>query len=168
MTDEAVRWLSDHEQRIWRDYLAATEILAAHLEQHLQEAAGLPHAYYSVLVNLSEAPGRTMRMSALAQAAHFSRSRLSHAVSKMEADGLVQRNSCATDRRGADVSLTPAGMRKLEDTAPMHVREVRASLFDVLDDEQVEHLGKISKAVLDNLSAQCDKVARELDEMAGQ
>lgn len=163
MNNDDVRWLSAHEQRIWRDYLAATAMLGAHLEQRLQETAGLPHAYYAVLAHLSESPDATLRMSALAELAHFSRSRLSHAVSKMESAGLVERRSCPTDRRGALVTLTDKGMRTIEDAAPDHVTQVRSSLFDVLDAEQVEQLGKITRAIIDKLTPECEKAAGELD-----
>lgn len=163
MSQEQVPWLTADEQRVWRDYLAATSMLNAHLEQRLQEHAGLPHAYYAVLTHLSEAPDRTLRMSTLADAAHYSRSRLSHAVSKMEAAGLLERRSCPTDRRGAFVTLTDAGMAKLEHAAPDHVRQVRRYLFDALDDDQVAQLGKITRAVIDKLSTECEKAAGEPD-----
>lgn len=163
--NDRVRWLTDSEQQVWRDYLAATSMLSAHLEHRLQEEAGMPHAYYAVLVELSEAPEQTLRMSELAERARFSRSRLSHAVAKMENGGWVVRNSCPTDRRGAFVTLTEAGMAKLKAAAPGHVEGVREALFDVLTDDQVTQLGLISKAIVANLGPACEKAAeRELDD----
>ena len=90
------RWLSDDEQRVWREFNMATRMLSAHLEGQLQHDSGMPHTYYEVLVALSEAPGRRLRMSELADARHASRSRLSHAVARLEANGWVRREACPT------------------------------------------------------------------------
>ena len=126
------RWLDDEEQRTWRAFLTAQRLLFDRLERQLQRDAGLPHAYYEILVRLSEAPDRTLRMSQLAESSLSSRSRLSHAVARLEAAGWVRRSACAEDRRGAFAELTAEGMAKLEEAAPGHVEAVRADLFDVL------------------------------------
>src|SRR5207249_9911313 len=118
-------------------------MLRAHLEGQLQHEAGMPHAYYEVLVVLSEAPDRTMRMSELADACRSSRSRLSHAVARLEENGWVRRRACPTDKRGAWAILTPEGFAALEKAAPGHVEAVRETLFDVLTPEQVDSLGEI-------------------------
>src|SRR3954467_13823093 len=94
------RWLSAAEQRAWRTYIEATTLLLDALDRQLQQDAGMPHAYYEILVRLSEATDRTMRMSELADASRSSRSRLSHAVSRLEERGWVERQDCETDRRG--------------------------------------------------------------------
>lgn len=160
MNDE-VRWLSEDEQRVWRAFLAATGMLNGHLEQRLQADAGMPHAYYSVLVQLSEAPERTLRMSELAARSNFSRSRLSHAVARMEAKGWVRRDSCLTDKRGAQAILTDGGLAVLKEAAPGHVRAVREALFDVLSPDQVRQLGEISTAIADGLGPRCDAALAE-------
>lgn len=152
----ATRWLSDHEQRVWRDFVAATGMLHAHLETQLQRESGMPYTYYEVLVRLSEAPRYTMRMSELAAACNASRSRLSHAVSRMELSGWVYRTSCPSDKRGSFASLTAAGKQALEQAAPGHVAAVRHRLFDVLTDDQITALGEISAAVATGLAATCD------------
>src|SRR5262245_58383087 len=95
------RWLSADEQRVWRAYLTATQLLSAQLDRELQHDSGIPHTYYEILVRLSEAPGRVLRMSELAQASESSRSRLSHAVARLEEAGWVRRQTCPTDRRGS-------------------------------------------------------------------
>src|SRR4051794_12698428 len=77
------RWLDDEEQRAWRSYLTSCRLVFDRIERQLQQDAGLPHAYYEILVRLSEAPGHTMRMSKLATSAMSSRSRLSHAVARL-------------------------------------------------------------------------------------
>ena len=157
------RWLSDHEQRVWREFNAATRMLSAHLEGQLQHDSGMPHTYYEVLVALSEAPGRRLRMSELADARQASRSRLSHAVVRLEANGWVRREACPTDKRGAWAVLTDAGFAALEAAAPGHVEAVRESLFDPLTPEQVTALGEISAAIRRQLSPKCAAAAAAED-----
>ncbi|OZM72459.1 MarR family transcriptional regulator [Amycolatopsis antarctica] len=154
------RWLSEREQRIWRDFSAAVGMLREHLERQLQHDSGLPHTYYEVLVTLSEAPGRTMRMSELAEASRSSRSRLSHAVARMEVNGWVHRTTCPDDKRGSFAHLTPSGFAVLEAAAPGHVEAVRGSLFDALTPEQIVALGEISAAIKDGLAPCCEAVAQ--------
>ncbi len=145
------RWLSDVEQRTWRAFLAAVRLLTAELDRDLQRDADMPHAYYEILVALSEAPDRTLRMSELAGISMSSRSRLSHAVSRLEEEGWVERRDCPTDRRGALAVLTDKGLAVLEAAAPGHVDAVRRNLFDQLSATQVEELGAISAAIRDGL-----------------
>lgn len=149
------RWLSEDEQRVWRDFSQAAALLQAHLEGQLQHDSGMPHTYYEVLVALSEADGRRLRMSELAEARGSSRSRLSHAVARLEGKGWVRRESCPTDKRGAWAVLTDAGFAALEAAAPGHVEAVRESLFDRLTPEQAQQLGEISSAILGGLRPQC-------------
>ena len=78
-----VRWLSKEQQRVWRNYLAATRMLETEIERQLQRDSRMPATYYEIMVSLSEAPDRTLRMSELAERNRFSRSRLSHAVARM-------------------------------------------------------------------------------------
>jgi len=149
------RWLSDDEQRVWRAFTAAVTMVRSHVESQLQRDAGMPQTYYEVLVALSEAPGRTLRMSELAQRCHSSRSRLSHAVARLEANGWVRRRSCGTDKRGAFASLTDPGLAALEAAAPGHVEAVREALFDALTPEQVHALGEIAGSIRDRLRPRC-------------
>jgi DNA-binding MarR family transcriptional regulator len=145
------RWLTEREQLAWRSFMAASALLSAQLDRELQRDSGIPHAYYEILVRLSEAPGRTLRMSQLADASDSSRSRLSHAVARLEEAGWVRRGTCPTDRRGALASLTDAGFAALAGAAPGHVESVRRHLFDQLTPEQVDQLARISEAVLGGL-----------------
>jgi DNA-binding MarR family transcriptional regulator len=144
-------WLSDEEQRTWRSFLGATRMLFEQLDRELQRDAGMTHADYEVLVRLSEAPGRSLRMGELAERTGSSRSRLSHAVAGLEADGWVRRDRCPTDGRGAVAVLTDEGAAVLRDAAPGHVRGVRRHLFDQLAPAQQRALRTISDAVLDHL-----------------
>ena len=152
MTD-ATRWLDDDEQRTWRAFLTAQRLLTDRLERQLQRDAGLPHTYYEILVQLSEAPDRTLRMSQLADSSLSSRSRLSHAVARLEAAGWVRRRACAEDRRGAFAELTPEGLAKLEEAAPGHVAAVRADLFDALTRDQQHALRNVSETLVAHLSS---------------
>lgn len=146
------RWLTEDEQRTWRSFLTASRLLWDRVERQLQQGAGLPHAYYEILVRLSEAPGRTLRMSQLASTALSSRSRLSHAVARMEEAGWVQRRPCPSDRRGQLAELTEAGMARLGAVAPGHVEEVRELLFDPLTPEQQAALREISDTLVAHLA----------------
>ena len=142
-----VRWLTPEEQRAWRAYLEMTRLLFDRLDHELQRDAGMPHTYYEILVALSEAPDRTLRMSQLADITQSSRSRLSHAVARLEEDGWVKRIPCPTDRRGALATLTEEGFRVLAAAAPGHVEGVRRHLFDRLGPDQVEGLRQIAETV---------------------
>ena len=146
------RWLNEQEQRTWRAFLAATQLLQDRLDRELQCEAGMPHGYYEILVRLSEAPDRAMRMSDLADRSLSSRSRLSHAVAKLEELGWVKRQECPEDRRGAYAILTDEGFAMLEKAAHGHVEGVRTYLFDPLSSEQVTQLRRISEAIVEGLS----------------
>lgn len=148
-----VRWLDDEEQATWRAFLAATHLLMDRLDRELHAGVGIPHAYYEILVRLSEAPGRAMRMSDLADRCHSSRSRLSHAVSRLEEAGWMRRETVESDRRGAVALLTDAGLGALEAAAPIHVEGVRRHLFDQLRPDQLKALGEISRVLYDHLEA---------------
>lgn len=146
------RWLDDDQQRTWRAFVTAERLLFDGLERQLQRDAALPHTYYEILVRLSEAPDHTLRMSQLADSSVSSRSRLSHAVARLEAAGWVRRRSCDEDRRGSFAELTAEGMAKLVAAAPGHVEAVRASLFDVLSRDQQHVLREISETLVAHLS----------------
>ena len=141
------RWLDEEQQRAWRAYLEAVQVLQRGLEAQLQDEADMPHGYYELLVRLSEAPERRLRMSALADAAVSSRSRLSHAVAQLEQRGWVRREACPEDRRGQVAVLTDGGFAALAAAAPGHVEAVRRLLVDRLTPEQLRQLRDISEAI---------------------
>ena len=143
--------MTEEEQCTWRAFLAATQLLSDELDRELQRDADMPHTYYEILVALSEAPSRTLRMSQLAERCWSSRSRLSHAVSRLEEAGWVRREACPTDKRGSLAVLTDQGFSALEAAAPGHVEAVRRAVFDVLTPEQVRQLGEISATIRDGL-----------------
>jgi DNA-binding MarR family transcriptional regulator len=148
------RWLDEAEQEIWRAYVTSVEGFKEYLDRQLQRDSGMPYTYYEILVALSEAPDRTLRMSTLAGARGSSRSRLSHAVARLEEMGWVKRQTCPTDKRGSFAVLTEEGFDVLKAAAPGHVTAVREKLFDVLTKEQLVTLAEISKAILAGLNCQ--------------
>ncbi|OKJ99631.1 MarR family transcriptional regulator [Streptomyces sp. CB03234] len=149
--NEEPRWLSDDEQRVWRAYLHATTLLEDHLDRQLQRDAGMPHIYYGLLVQLSQAPRRRMRMTELAKDAKITRSRLSHAVARLEKNGWVRREDCPSDKRGQNAYLTDEGYAVLKRSAPGHVAAVRQAIFDRLSPEQVGQLGEIMRVMAEGL-----------------
>jgi DNA-binding MarR family transcriptional regulator len=158
------RWLSASEQKAWRAYLAATTLLFDALDRQLQRDAGIPHAYYEILVRLSESECRSMRMNELADATRSSRSRLSHAVARLEERGWLKRVECATDKRGQVAVLTDAGYAALVDAAPGHVEAVRKHMIDQLSAEQISQLEQIGTSIVTGLeTGECKAVRAEED-----
>ncbi|HEX3787990.1 MAG TPA: MarR family transcriptional regulator [Pseudonocardiaceae bacterium] len=148
------RWLDEQEQLTWRAFLATTQLLDEALDRQLQHDSGMPHAYYRILVSLSDAADRTMRMSDLAAASQWSQSRLSHAVNRLEEAGWVSRRKCDQDKRVTYAILTGQGFSALAAAAPGHVEAVRRYLFDQLSRDQVGQLLAICEAVLPKLAAE--------------
>ena len=147
------RWLDDEEQKAWRAWLFSAMLLQDRLDRELTGETGISHAYYEILVALSEAPERMMRMSELADRCLSSRSRLSHAVSRLEERGWVRRQVCPGDGRGQLAVLTDEGFAALEGAAPVHVESVRTHLFDQLTPEQVASMREIGETLLRHLEA---------------
>jgi DNA-binding MarR family transcriptional regulator len=147
------RWLDAQEQGAWRAYLESTKVLFELLDRQLQRDAGMPHAYWEILVRLGETPDRTIRMSDLAELTLSSRSRLSHAIARLEERGWITREDCETDRRGQMAVLTEAGAAALRDAAPGHVEAVRRLLVDRLGPDDFAELGRISKRILHDIEA---------------
>jgi DNA-binding MarR family transcriptional regulator len=143
----ATRWLDAEQQQVWRAYLLGSARLAERLDADLREF-GLDLGEYEILVTLSEAPERRVRMSELAEAVHQSRSRLTHTVSRMENAGLVERSSCPTDRRGVEAHLTDEGFRLLEAAAPTHVEAVRRNFVEAMSAADYAAVGRAFRAVL--------------------
>jgi len=147
MTERSPRWLSDSEQETWRAFLRASRLLEVALDAQMQQEQQMPTAHYLILAMLSEADGRQLRMRDLAASTQSSRSRLTHAVDRLEQRGLVERHSCPDDRRGQVAVLTVAGWRVVAKAAPLHVDRVRQVVFDVLSPDEVVALGRISERI---------------------
>ena len=151
---EPTRWLTPSEDRAWRAWLAMTERLRAQIARDLLVDSGLSDADYVVLVHLSEAEGRRVRMHDLAARLNWSKSRLSHQLARMQARGLVGREECPSDARGAFAVLGACGLAEIERAAPKHVASVRRHLIDVLDAEQLSQLSDIAELVAGHLRTQ--------------
>jgi DNA-binding MarR family transcriptional regulator len=145
------RWLTDEEQQAWRPFAALLFRLPAALDAQLQRDAQVTHYEYMVLISLSEAPDRTLRMSDLAEMANGSLSRLSHVVSRLERRDWVRREPCPGDGRFINAVLTDEGWEKVVATAPGHVEAVRKLIVDALTPEEFRALGAASAQILDHL-----------------
>ncbi|MFF9900525.1 MarR family winged helix-turn-helix transcriptional regulator [Streptomyces longispororuber] len=149
--DAEPRWLGEEEQRTWLAYVHASTLLEDYLDRQLQRDAGMPHLYYALLVQLSAAPRRRMRMTELARSSKITRSRLSHAIARLERSGWVRREDCPTDKRGQFAILTDGGYEVLQHTAPGHVEAVRQAVFDRLTPAQQKSFGEIMRIVAEGL-----------------
>lgn len=153
MTDSSadVRWLDEDQQRSWRAYLVGTTLLMDRLDRDLREQHNLSLPEYEILVRLSEAQGRRMRMAVLADSVSHSRSRVTHTIARLEKAGLVRRAACESDGRGVEAVLTERGFTAIEDAAPTHVAGVRQFLVDLAGNEDFEALGRVFNTVTDKL-----------------
>ena len=144
-------WLDDEELATWVRVAAVLELLPGVLDSQLRRDAGLTHFEYWVLAMLSEAPERTLRMSALALQTSATLPRLSHVVRRLEERGLLERAPCAEDARATNARLTTPGWKKVRETAPGHVANVRQHVVDALSREQLRQLRGITEALLGRL-----------------
>lgn len=141
-------WLAPDDLRDWKWLMALLETLPSALDAQLKRDAGLNTFEYLVLAGLSEAPDRALPLSLLATFAQGSLSRLSHAVSRLEEQGWVVRRPSPEAGRRSEAALTDAGWRKVQQTAPGHVREVRRLVIDTLTPDQVRVLGASARKVV--------------------
>ena len=148
-----IRWLTEEEQRAWRGLLRMTSQLNARMNRQLMQDYGVSLADYDVLVVLSEAPQGRLRVFEVADALAWEQSRVSHQLARMQRRGLVAREGCASDARGAFAVLTEAGRAAIERAAPAHVETVRQLVFDGLTHDQLIALTEITTGVLDRLAA---------------
>ena len=145
-------WLTADEQRAWRTYLRMSSLLPAQLNRQLQHDSGLTLPEYEVLVQLSEAPQQRLRPFQICEALNWEQSRLSHQLSRMQRRGLVTREECEADGRGAFVVLTAAGAEAIGSAAPGHVAAVRQLIFDRLSDDQRAAFEHACAAIVDALT----------------
>lgn len=148
--DGGTRWLDAEEQRAWRSYLRAVRLVDEVLRRGLEEH-GMSHPEYEILVRLSEAPGRALRMSELASGVVNSRSRLTHTVRRLEEAGWAVRRPVVADGRGVLCQLTDRGFAALEKAAHTHVEDVRRTLLDPMSREEFLALGASLGKVADRL-----------------
>jgi len=145
--------LTTEELRIWRDFIETAEALSAELTARLQRHSALSPGDYAVLLALSEAPGRRLRSSDLAAAIGWERSRLSHHLGRMERRGLIHREECAVDNRGAEAVLDPAGADAFRRSSVPHLRDVRELFVDALTSTQLIAAGEVAKTLRERLGS---------------
>ncbi len=160
----STRWLDEQERAAWVRLAAVVELLPGVLETQLRRDADLSHFEYWVLAMLSEAPERTLRMTALAARTNATLPRLSHVVARLEDRGLVERVPCPGDRRATNAHLTEEGWSKVVDTAPGHLETVREYVVDALTPRQVTQLIGITEAILDRIDPDSAVTAQYRDE----
>jgi DNA-binding MarR family transcriptional regulator len=141
------QWLNEREQCAWRGLVTLHTDLFQYLERQLRQQSGLSASDYEVLVNLSEAPGGRLRAFELGDALRWEKSRLSQHLTRMAKRGLVVREPCETDQRGAHVILTPQGRQTIEGAAPPHVADVRKAFIDHLTPAQLDLLAELGNQV---------------------
>ncbi|HKF35232.1 MAG TPA: MarR family transcriptional regulator [Jatrophihabitantaceae bacterium] len=142
------RWLDAEESQAWRALAHALVRLPAALDAQLRRDAGISHFEYQVLALLSEAPGRTLRISTLATLAEGSLPRLSQVIARLEQRGWVRRTPDPADGRYTLAILTDQGQAKVTEAAPGHVQEVRRLVLDPLTKAQIRQLREISRRIM--------------------
>ncbi|MEU0935944.1 MULTISPECIES: MarR family winged helix-turn-helix transcriptional regulator [unclassified Embleya] len=150
---EETPWLDPGQQRAWRGYRRLRLLVDTRVARDLAVDSGLSDPDYDVLSELSEASGHRRRLGELAERMLWSQSRMSHHVKRMQQRGLVRREECARDGRGAEIVLTAEGLRVIEEAAPRHVASVRRNLIDLLTPDQIALLEQIADTVVEHLEA---------------
>jgi DNA-binding MarR family transcriptional regulator len=145
------QWLDEREAHLWRSWLRLNQELLSALEEQINREGGLSGADYAVLVPLSAAPDGMLRARELGREILWDRSRLSHQLGRMEKRGLVVREECVEDARGAMVRMTDAGRAAIQRAAPGHVAATRRHFFDHLSNKEVDQLTTVFDRVLANL-----------------
>jgi DNA-binding MarR family transcriptional regulator len=148
---EAPDWLSAEEARAWLGYRRMRALLDLQISRDLASDSGLSDADYDVLSTVSESPERMLRLGDLAAYMLWSKSRLSHHIARMEQRGLVARQDCAADGRGAMLTLTEAGWQAIRSAAPAHVDSVRRHFIGLLSAGQIRMLGDLTETVVAHL-----------------
>ncbi|WP_409061078.1 MarR family winged helix-turn-helix transcriptional regulator [Streptomyces sp. SYP-A7185] len=156
MDDAPPRWLDPEEKAAWDSFIRMQEKLIGRLARRVQADSGMSAADYIVLVSLTERGEGRMRFLDLAKLVEWEKSRMSHQVTRMAKRGLVVREECPDDGRGAFIVATPAGHRAIEEAAPQHVEHVRRLFIDALTPHQLATLGRLSQRVLDHMERQPD------------
>ncbi|MFE6835530.1 MarR family winged helix-turn-helix transcriptional regulator [Streptomyces sp. NPDC057705] len=150
---EPPRWLTDPEQDAWYAWRRMFPLVNAEIARDLSQDSGLSEADYDVLSVLGSTDGHRMRITALAELMQWSRSRLSHQLTRMEKRGIVRREEVATDGRGAEVVLTGTGVAMITEAAPLHVESVRRHLIDILTPDQLRTLAEVGELLRERKGA---------------
>ncbi|MFF3663808.1 MarR family winged helix-turn-helix transcriptional regulator [Streptomyces olivochromogenes] len=147
-------WLTSEQKASWDSFIRMQEKLIGRLSRRVQTDSKMSAADFIVLVNLTEEGGGRLRFLDLAKLVEWEKSRMSHQITRMAKRGLVAREECPDDGRGAFIVATPAGYKAIEDAAPIHVEHVRRLFIDALTPEELSTLGQISQRVLQHMEKQ--------------
>ncbi|TDC76647.1 MarR family winged helix-turn-helix transcriptional regulator [Streptomyces hainanensis] len=150
------RWLTSEQKAAWDSFIRMQETLIGRLSRRIQADSGMSASDYIVLVSLTERGGGRMRFLELAKSVEWEKSRMSHQVGRMRKRGLVAREECPDDGRGAFIVATPAGYRAIGEAAPLHVEHVRRLFIEALTQEELDTLARISNRVLAHMEKQPD------------
>ncbi|MGX1479302.1 UNVERIFIED_CONTAM: DNA-binding MarR family transcriptional regulator [Streptomyces canus] len=148
---ETVRWLTPEEQRAWRGFVRLHERLGGRLGRLLQSESHVSPADFAVLVHLTDTPEGRQRYQELARALEWEKSRMSHHIARMAGRGMVVREDCLEDARGAFVVITDVGRAAVEAAAPRHVEAVRELFMDHVTPAELRVLAEISERVIRKL-----------------
>lgn len=154
--DAPPRWLEPEQKAAWDSFIRMQETLIGRLSRHIQADSGMSASDYIVLVSLTENGDGRMRFSDLVNRVEWEKSRVSHQVTRMAKRGLVAKEECPDDGRGAFIVATPAGYQAIEEAAPQHVEHVRRLFIDALTPNQLGTLARISKRITDHMEKQPD------------
>ncbi|WP_212735124.1 MarR family winged helix-turn-helix transcriptional regulator [Herbidospora galbida] len=146
--------LSERERRAWYAFLTMQEDLRRHMNRQLLQDTGLSLADYAVLSTLWMQPDNSLRVFELRERLRWEKTRLTHQISRMVTRGQVERNPCADDPRGQQISLTPAGHEAITKAVPLHIEYVRRIFLDVVTPRQLDTLAVLSESVLGNLATE--------------
>ena len=150
------RWLTPAEESAWRKYIVASRRLLEALDDDLA-ANGLSLSDYEILVHLSDAKDRSLRMSDLAEKTILSRSRLSHRIKYMEGKGWVERRKCAEDKRGTWAVMTTKGWNSIVKAAPDHVESIRKHFIDQISKADQANIASAFEKLEENLRSNLNK-----------
>ncbi|MFI6699693.1 MarR family winged helix-turn-helix transcriptional regulator [Streptomyces sp. NPDC050509] len=149
---QTVRWLTAEEQHAWRSFIRMNERLTGRLSRLLQTESNVSRADFAVLVELTDVPDGRGRFLDVARSLEWEKSRMSHHISRMVKRGLVVRDECAEDGRGAFVVMTDEGRAMIEAAAPRHVDAVRELFLDNVTPSELRLLARISERVVEKLN----------------
>jgi DNA-binding MarR family transcriptional regulator len=153
-TETQTRWLSAQEQTHWRALVTAITLLNRQLNADMLAAHDLSMDDYAILAMLSEAPDDRLRFGELADILRVPKAHITYRFRRLEKQGLVTREACPTDARGAFAVLTTQGRERIVEAAPSHVDSVRAHVLDHLSPGQLEAMGEAMRAIVDG---HCDQ-----------
>jgi DNA-binding MarR family transcriptional regulator len=132
---------------VWREFVETGDYLRSILASRLQAESDLSTGDYAVLLALSEAQGKRVRSSELAEQVNWERSRLSHHLARMEGRGLVRREKCADDSRGSEVILTDEGATRFRRSSAPHLRAIQQLFLDAFDADTLRKVDEITTAL---------------------